>query len=124
MITVIRLGQTAELVAVTRCADLPDGLAVAAHPRMGVSFIVEGSVVRRLTPNGRTKDSDAAVSSWCLEEASGCQVIRLYDALRGDDDPELYRFTVRSIALERMLEVLEERYPAPNEVEALPRIKL
>lgn len=111
MIVVIRLNLSgsdhSRGVAITHHASLSDGLAVAAsHPPPGASYLVEGGQVARLRPSG-------------LQGATGCQIIALHDAISGE---KLYRFITRPIALMRLLEVLEEKYPAPDVIEELPTI--
>ena len=117
MITIIRLTLNEPVVThvAGRFGDvLADFSATALSGQ--VLFVVDGSRVLQLkrTPNDR-----------CLiGEATGYQIIGIHDALRGDDGLSLYKYTTRSIALDRMLAVLGEKYPAPIEVEELPMIKL
>jgi hypothetical protein len=113
LITVIRIGPSGELVAVTRLASLPDAFAVAAsHPAPGSSFLVEGERVARLA-----HDPDLG---WRLREATGFQIIGLDDALNGAK--ELYRLATRPIALAKLLQTLEQF--GQSEIEELPVIRL
>ncbi len=109
MITIIAM-MPAGPVVTHHDASVYDGAAYVFAIGLDLTaFIVErGEHEVKVVRVERCGDTCLAV------DASGYHVIHLHDKLRPDES--LYTFTTRTLAIERLVAVLDEDHPAPVDV--------